>query len=100
MNKEIQCPNCKAWMKGSGEHCDQCGAVLNRHEYIREERIKQGLIPSPKPKKKSRIEIWLDKTEDSENTLIIVLRTMVAAFWLTWMAILGFFIWLITLLAG
>lgn len=87
-------------MKGSGEHCDQCGAVLNRHDYLKEERVKQGLIPPPKVKKKNRIEIWLDETENSDNTLIVVLRTVVAALWFTWWAILGFFIWLITLLAG
>ncbi|HAA01079.1 MAG TPA: hypothetical protein PK637_05045 [Flavobacteriales bacterium] len=100
MKAEIKCPACLAWVSSSDGHCTHCGSVLDRNVRLKQDRISRGVSVGPPERKKTRIDLWLERTEHSENTLVVVLRAIVGVAWAIYMAVLGFIVWLVTLLAG
>jgi hypothetical protein len=98
MKAEIKCPSCARWVSNEGTHCPYCGSVLDRNVLLKEERAKRAIPETPK--KKSRIELFLDRTENSDKPFVILFRKVVAFFWAIYMAILAFIVWLVTVAAG
>lgn len=100
MESQIKCPACSAWVSKSQSRCTACGSTLDRNQFQKEERIKAGTYPEKKERKKTRIELWLERTESSENTLVVFARSIVKVVWLMYLGVLSFIIWMVTLLAG
>lgn len=91
MSKQKKCPSCSHWNDGEAVNCVKCHSLLDKNEILREEREK--IYGKPKVEKPSWLENYLEKTKDTQNPFVKILRISLNIGWISYMAIITFIVW-------
>lgn len=97
--KVVKCPHCENWVEKVSSSCPSCHSLLDRNEILHEQRKAEGLIKI-KDRKPGVIDKWIERTADTKNPFLKVVRYLVMMLWFTYLGLLAFVIWFVTMLAG
>jgi transcription initiation factor TFIIIB Brf1 subunit/transcription initiation factor TFIIB len=93
-----KCPNCgqwTVWNQSVEDICQHCGAVLDE-EGLRRRAQKE----EEKEKQAERFNLVMIEIYPTDGPFTVFYKRIIQAFQITFMAILSFIIWLVTILAG
>ena len=95
---QIKCPACSEWVSSDSNYCSKCNSLLDRNELLKKEREQ---ISGPvKVKPKSRVDLFIERTAESQNPFVRVFRFFVQVLWFVYVSLIAFVIWFVTLLVG
>lgn len=90
--KEVKCPNCKTW-NSDIDHCSTCGEPISSKQLNLNYKKQIDEIDNKRPP--SIIDTYLAKQMKSSNAFVRVLFYFLYSIWMVYMAILGFFLYII-----
>jgi uncharacterized membrane protein YvbJ len=90
--KEIKCPTCNTW-NTDVEFCRNCGQPLTAKQLNIQYRKEIDEEDSKRPP--SKIELYMAKQMKSENLLIRGVFYFLYSVWVVYMAVVGFFVYMI-----
>jgi hypothetical protein len=91
MAKQKKCPSCNHWNSGEKANCEKCNSLLDKNVILKEEREK--IHGKPKIEKPGWLDSYLEKTKDTTNPFVKVVRTCLTVGWVMYMGILSAIIW-------
>ena len=94
----VKCPTCSEWVSSETKFCTFCNSLLDRNELLKQEREQ---INGPTIiKQKSRVDLFIERTAESDNPFVILFRFFVRVVWFVYVSLIAFVIWFVTLLVG
>jgi hypothetical protein len=90
--KEIKCSSCKTW-NADVEFCAYCGAPLSARQLNIQYRNQ--IDEEDKKRPPSKLELYIARQMKSENMLVRGLFYLLYSVWVVYMAVVGFFVYLI-----
>lgn len=92
-----KCPHCgewSGWRQLPTDTCEYCGALLDDRTLLREAAREAEL------KKKKGLEIAIIQIEPTDSILVKIGKRLIQTIQISFIAIVSFIIWFLTLLAG
>ena len=90
--KEVKCPNCKTW-NGDIDHCSSCGTPISSKQLNL--NYKKQIDEEDNKRPPSKFESYLARQMKSKNVFVKSFSYFVYSIWVVYMAILGFFLYII-----